>query len=157
MKPLRFAAAWLVCALALSLVGCACFRPASPEYNGKACVVERQVLDCTKGSAMSLLPLVPSIVLAIVSGVPVDWVAIGLAAGKGGLANVACIAAAIEADYMAPAPAFAHMPTEHPAAAVVRDRAHDGVVSAMRAAFGPGPMSVKVPRLDGSSAMVVIK
>ncbi len=95
----------LFMAFTMGLSACACLRPSSDEYNSKKCVVARQALDCTKDSLVALLPLLPGIAVALLSGQAIDWAAIGNGAKDKGLANAACLLAVVQADFGSPAAA----------------------------------------------------
>ncbi len=131
------------------IAGCACFKPEAPDYNSKACVVARQVVDCTKGSVIGLIMAVgPALAVAILSGAPIDLAHIAEQAEKGAIGNGLCLLAALEADLIKPG-------ASSPRLAVARGQSHDALSALAHRLYGPGPVAIKVPLSGGTASAVV--
>lgn len=148
------AAVALFLALSLFVSSCACFTPSNVHYNEKRCVVARQTVDCAKSSFTDLLPYIPTIALALISGTPIDWAQMGI---KGGLSSAACVIAALEVDFVKVIPAGATrygMPPHIMSAAAAR--AHHELEVYVRDTYGMA-VDIKVPQMDGTVATVSVK
>jgi hypothetical protein len=131
------------------IAACACFTPASPEYNSKKCVISRQAVDCTKSSVIGLVMAVgPALALAILSGAPIDLAKIAEQAEKGGIGNGLCLLAALEADLIKPAAGPAPV-------ASAKDKAHSVLVELAHKVYGPGPVDIKIKAEDGKALRMI--
>lgn len=146
-------------AFVVGLSGCACFRPSSDEYNSKKCVVARQVLDCTKDSLVGLLPLLPGIAVALMSGQPIDWQAVAQGAQDKGLANAACILAAIRVDFSSPDASAASLGLAEmdPDARLELARRAGLELERLAAQHYGGAVDVRMPESRGKRALVRVR
>lgn len=89
----------LLALLLLNVTSCGCWGENS---NSKACVVARQIVDCTVDAAKNLGPVAAGILETYVIGnADPDWAAIDLRLEGAGVADAGCILAQLENDFFA--------------------------------------------------------
>lgn len=95
------ASAWLPVLLfsSMYLMGCACWKPEGRAI--KACVVVRQVVDCTTAEIKDIGPVVSKILGGLISGgATVDWDMILARLEGAGLKDAGCIIANLQNDFV---------------------------------------------------------
>lgn len=128
--------------LALLLIGCACFKPASPDYTSAKCVVLRQTVDCTTAAVKRVLPSLLPVAAWIFGGAsgdaPTDQLVASLSVNGAGA--LGCAAAQIQNDFAGNLTAG---PEEHLKRAAFRTR-----VEAWKAKNGLSGVKFSLPPAD---------
>lgn len=83
--------------LPLLFAGCACWQP--QHAQDKACVVLRQVVDCTETAAVTVGPALAGLVQSLVTGGQMDWSKVESIAESLGFKDGGCFLAQLENDF----------------------------------------------------------